>query len=269
MQIDTLGYDAKNPIYLPQPVNSRHPLNRGRVAWWLTVPGIYGGRQWFDLCGLHHATLTSMTTGEGWRASTRPGGFGAMLFNGTNGHYALISSIASPAAFTMALWVNSSSIATSQVALCVGSSINLHFIELVTSKIRGYDNTNNIDGATTLQSNTWYRVIFTSTGAVGSVYLNGVLDGQLTSAPGAVAADEATIGNYRSGFATFPVIGFLDDVCLWNRALSAVEIKADYDLSRLGYPGVLNRVSINSQGYAQYTPPYFSMVSNPIPIAQR
>jgi len=36
--------------------------------------------------------------------------------------------------------------------------------------------------------------------------------------------------------------GALDDVSVWNRALSATEVKADYDLSLLLYPDVLNRI---------------------------
>jgi len=36
--------------------------------------------------------------------------------------------------------------------------------------------------------------------------------------------------------------GSLDDVAVWNRGLTDAEAARDYDLSRRGYPGVLNRI---------------------------
>jgi hypothetical protein len=50
-------------IFLPDPVSRHHPLNQGLVGWWLSVPGLDGGNQFYDLMGLLPATLTS---GASW-----------------------------------------------------------------------------------------------------------------------------------------------------------------------------------------------------------
>jgi hypothetical protein len=47
-------------ITLRDPI-AKHPLNVGRVAWWLGLPGLTGGPKWFDLMGLSHAAY-SVTT---------------------------------------------------------------------------------------------------------------------------------------------------------------------------------------------------------------
>src|SRR5690349_1214055 len=81
---------ANEPTYpasidIQNPINQDHPLNHGRVAWWLTLPGLEGGKYLYDLCGRSPGTLTNMTTtSSGWRGTTRPGGYGHLLFDGSN-----------------------------------------------------------------------------------------------------------------------------------------------------------------------------------------
>src|SRR5688500_11296274 len=76
------------PVSLLGPVNRLHPLNRGLVAWFLTLPGLSGGLKWHNLMDLSngpHGTLTSMDPPTDWvSAKARPGGFGALDFDGSN-----------------------------------------------------------------------------------------------------------------------------------------------------------------------------------------
>ena len=87
-------------------------------------------------------------------------------------------------------------------------------------------------GATAMQANTWYHIagVYDATARTMHVYLNGVLDdGQLQ---GTVAADQqdspqnVLIGQ-RPGWAGFGFNGRIDDVRIYNRALTAAEVQTD------------------------------------------
>jgi hypothetical protein len=69
------------------PVNPLAPLNRGLVGWWLNLPSRGKGNTVFDLCGKYHGTLTNGPTWSG--ALGRPGGFGAVTFDGSNDYITL------------------------------------------------------------------------------------------------------------------------------------------------------------------------------------
>src|SRR4051794_33812532 len=98
------------PIDPARPVNPDHPLNRERRAWWIVVPGTDGGRQIFDLMGFNHGTLTNMTTaGSGWGGTARRGGYGNLLFDGSNDYVALGSRVGPTGGLTVAAWVRPSS----------------------------------------------------------------------------------------------------------------------------------------------------------------
>src|SRR5688500_4148301 len=68
-------------------VNLSHPLNRGLVGWWLPGFGGRTGQVLRDLSGNHtHGTLTNMASDDWIPATGRPGGFGALNFDGSNDH---------------------------------------------------------------------------------------------------------------------------------------------------------------------------------------
>jgi hypothetical protein len=63
--------DTRNPI------EWRHPLNRGLVSWWLPFGPWQGGGTLRDLARRNHGTLTN---GPTWAAGRD--GFGAVKFDG-------------------------------------------------------------------------------------------------------------------------------------------------------------------------------------------
>ena len=91
--------------------------------------------------------------------------------------------------------------------------------------------------STTLSTNTWYHVAMVYDGSSLKGYVNGVLDGS-QSASGAVhtSDDSMKIGAYApsdvSGPDFFP--GKIDELTLYNRALSASELLAIYNASADG-----------------------------------
>ena len=95
-------------------------------------------------------------------------------------------------------------------------------------------------GATTLQANTWYHITGVYDAAAQSlhVYLNGVLDdGALQGTVTATQQNSTANVNIgrRAARTGFEFAGRIDDVRIYNRALSLTEIQADM-LSPLGAP---------------------------------
>lgn len=92
----------------------------------------------------------------------------------------------------------------------------------------------NIGGATLLTINNWYFIVGTYDNGTMKVYVNGVLDGTL-SVPGAetFTYTDLCIGAHRTlSCSTYRVYGMLDEMRVYNRALSAGEVKAMYDAGK-------------------------------------
>lgn len=230
-------------IDLRDPVNRKHPLNKGRVAWWLTLPGRYGGKTWYDLIGLNHGTLTGMgNSTNGWRPSARQGGSGHMLFAGTG------TSVAFPAAATGATFTIMAWQATAGDSNLLGhSSLNQQF------RIgHGGSNVLSIfDGGVETISSTlavargqWSFVCVTQNATTISFYENGKL---ISTSAATSSITYNQIGAFQSG-GVIPATGPIDDVSIYSRALSAAEVLSYYNLSRRGYPGILNQKAVTGFG---------------------
>jgi hypothetical protein len=250
--IDTYGLTSLNPVYLPAPVDTDHPLNHKRLAWWLTLPELAGGQSWYDIMGLYPGTLQGMGATAGWRTTTRPGAWGSVLFDGTSGHDVLITSSFTTLALTggplsIAAWVNTSSNNVTLVShMPNGGSFSgweMTCGQGVTLGHCGFWNGSGwVQGGTVFSDGNWHRVIVTNNGTTTSFYLDGKPDGSSAHA-GPNAPSAGLFLGSRAGGSSAPLSGSLDDVSIWGRVLSPLEARQDYDLSRQGYPGVLNRMS--------------------------
>jgi alpha-tubulin suppressor-like RCC1 family protein len=95
---------------------------------------------------------------------------------------------------------------------------------------------------TTIPYFVWTHVAATLDGSSGtmSIYTNGVLAGQTTTSVrpfGPLIAGDSPgigIGNVNDGFNNFPFTGDIDEISLYNRALSAAEIQAIYNAGSAG-----------------------------------
>ena len=93
-----------------------------------------------------------------------------------------------------------------------------------------------LDGNTTIQFNTWYHVGMTYDGASLKLYVNGSLDGIVAaSGPITVTSEPLRIGGPSSGPWSFN--GRVDEVSLYDRALSSSEIQAIYNAGAGGKCG--------------------------------
>lgn len=236
-------HESSGPIVLADPVDRSHPLNRGRVAWWLVVPGLEGGRRWFDLMGLNHGALTNLTTpASGWRGTTRPGGWGHILFDGVDD--IVTAPALSPPTFTLAAWGFKTAAGNGVIVAQANSSVSLASYYLRIANGSGFHAGSGYREIIVpdCSLNAWHHHALTYDGATLRYYLDGAagVSGAATGTPDATT-NPCTIGRFGDLSAQYWP-GPLDDVAAWDRALSAAEMGAIYDLSRRGYPGVLRRL---------------------------
>jgi alpha-tubulin suppressor-like RCC1 family protein len=103
-------------------------------------------------------------------------------------------------------------------------------------------NGNGATVGTTIAYNAWTHLAATLDGNAGTmnIYTNGVLAAQTVTTVrpfGALSAGNSPgigIGNLNDGFNNFPFIGDIDELALYNRALTAAEVQAIYNAGSAG-----------------------------------
>jgi hypothetical protein len=250
----TTYFLPSRPVDNANPVDDKHPLNRGLAAWYLTLPGLDGGNRFYDLLGLNPGTLTNMTTSSsGWRGTTRPGGRGNLLFDGTDDYVNCGEASFVPSSLTAACWFKASSLpGTTDLVSKFSSGGNQRSWQLtltvssvgvlLDSTGSGTTITNISTGGGTVTTGTWYHAAFTYDGSTLRLYLNGIEKNNVAFASGIFASTaNILLGSQNAGGFGF-LNGLLDDVEIYARSLSAAEVKALYDSSLLGHPGRLRLV---------------------------
>ena len=93
-----------------------------------------------------------------------------------------------------------------------------------------------VDASSALEENTWYHTVMTFDGSNIRVYLNGLQNG--ISATVSEETVQPTTKNLAIGILSYnapswyPMNGLIDEVRVYNRALSASEVKALYNMGR-------------------------------------
>jgi len=90
-----------------------------------------------------------------------------------------------------------------------------------------------IDGTVAITPQTWHHVVMVYDGSALRFYLNGVLDGH-TAAKGLIIAAEFPLRLGGDAADGLNLTGRLDEVALYNRALSSTEVAASYLAGRTG-----------------------------------
>ena len=237
---------------LGQPVNWAHPLNRGRVAWWLAVPGRYGSNDWYDLSRGYNGVFNSFASPNGWNSASNPGGAGSVQFDGTTSYISLgsLNALNLPGAMTALAWVYVTSTAGNQ-AIVGDSNAAATLQQWLLYANYGAQNhlaliwANTLIGTSPINSvlaNKWYRVGFSRSGSSGSwswnIWINGQSAASGSTATNPSAQQGAAIGRLGLDSARY-FGGRQNDISFWSRPLSAQEVLADYWLSQQGYADVL------------------------------
>jgi hypothetical protein len=167
----------------------------------------------------------------------------AFKFDGVDDYVQIVAPAGLPvgnAPRSMDLWFRTPRNPTSQTENALvqyGSPSNGQMFGLITSgncpgKLYFYGHSADLCGTTTILPDTWYHAVVTYDGTTLSLYLNGNLESQAPMTLNTVIdANGLTIG-YRVGGALWQ--GLIDEVEVFNRALSAEEIAAIYAAGSAG-----------------------------------
>ena len=234
------------------PAQTCDPAPAGLIGWW---PGDGGAN---DIAGTNNGAL------EGGATATTPGVVGtAFLFDGTNGYVSIPDSPElHPANLTIEAWVRCDLLDTpsppgisypgQQYIIFHQNDEEYGFegFDLAKDREPRFTGTNDtwcfeltsvegdnvyVESVTTVQTNVWYHLA----GVRGTNYIQLYVNGQLEAQ---TSIDFPTgYGNYPFYFATtgqsywdHKFGGALDEVALYDRALSASEIAAIYAAGRQG-----------------------------------
>jgi hypothetical protein len=210
----------------------------------MALPAWHGGIHVWDLMGLNRGDLVNMDSTSGWRPTTRPGGYGALLYDGVNDYLSIADAPALniTGAVTLSMWLKGTNLTNTVICekgidgvlMMQPNGANQWFF--LTSA-----NSSNVPGITSsILNGNWNLVTAVYDGTNKYLYLNGVLQDTKVGTAAASNTAPITLGS-RTGGAAWA--GSMDDVRTLNRAYSAAEVKQHYDLSRLWYPGMINRIT--------------------------
>lgn len=228
--------------------NRNASLNRGRMAWWLTLQGggYYGGTRLLDLMGENHGTLTN---GPTWQsAQGRPGGSGSIDGDGTDKFIELPRTVPNFGSgdYTFGCWFLTRDTVARQILFAKDDPAGRQFhCTAPNPNVGGFatfhvDTTEVARTAIAIAVNTWYHLVVSRVGTTTTIYLNGKPDGSGTSV-NMVSQDVPFRlgGRSYSGF-TDNLNGLYDEFSIFNRGFTDAEVLALYNESRAGSPDTLH-----------------------------
>jgi len=202
-------------------------LFKGLIGAWCPSMGVTGNIL-RDLSGRNnHGVLTNMDPATDWVID---GGQYAMDFDGVNDRIN-VGNITIPARKTISCWIKRTGTETA-VLFSVGQSTTPagYFIAFVGNDI--YNRNDAVFYGLAfggLTAGQWRFLCIASDGSNYEVYVDAIFKGTMQDAGASLLRD---IGAYDSN--NFPFSGRLDDIVIWNRTLSANEIRQLYQLGRGG-----------------------------------
>lgn len=172
-------------------------------------------------------------------ARAQPGPGFALGFNGSGNYVAIPHTAAQDSMpMTVTAWVNTSQ-STGQQGLVnkyVANSLNGWNVFLLDGHVRAWyfvnntrfvwDGSNGLDGGF-IADGFWHHVAFTVDASGGKLYVDGVVRdsrGWSGAAGQATTTQEVRLGNYPGG--SVPFNGLLDEISIWDIALSQVSIQS-------------------------------------------
>jgi len=156
---------------------------------------------------------------------------GALSFDGSNDYVNVGANISlGTGPFTFSAWYKGTEagdwkgIVGGTNGGSTGFAINIHG-----GKIQSWVNNNADSGSIVVNNNVWHHAVITRNGTTGQIFVDGVQDGgNFTTDGGNVNVGQNWwIGGW--GSTSYLAKGLIDEVRIWNRALSADEIKALYE----------------------------------------
>lgn len=179
----------------------------------------------------------------------------ALLFDGTTGYVSANSvsiSIGNAPNFSMEAWCYVTSGTSYPIIIAFnttsGVSSNRNMIEFYSNQFDYYDNVAGSKYSSVVTMNAWHHVaaVFTSDGTNnGFFYVDGELQSTFTTTirPDAAASGQFSIGQeWDGGTPTQHFAGYIDEVRIWNKALTQTEIQTN----------MVSEIPTNSVGLLAY-----------------
>jgi len=228
----------------PYRLNPRAPLNQGLVAKYICLPGMTGGQYWYDLCQKNKGTLTNMTSGYGWQGALgRPGGWGAMRFDGSDDAITLPSTTLwnfGTTGFAISFWFYPTVGTVYQILVGKDVSGARNWViawALAPDKVTwygGFAGEPSVD-STVLAINRWYHVVVTKVSTTINMYINGAFNATCPNTSNYTLTSAIWLGSREFVGFPQPFNGRMDDISIYNRALSATEVAGLYNASKNQY----------------------------------
>jgi len=190
------------------------------------------GTAWNDMSGQRNNAV--LTNGPTYTALNK----GAIILDGSN-DCAVVNgnaAILSKTAYTKMAWFYLTSFSTPNNIISGGNGAEHAFWMAGTNKLNAGHNGiwSTIVGNTTLSLNTWYFGAVTYNSTTGWVlYLNGVQDATNGTTTTFSGTQEVLIGGYGTG--ANPFTGRISYALVYNRVLSAAEIRENYNATKGRY----------------------------------
>jgi len=263
-------------------VNTHNILNRnstftqGLVSFWRATPGLDGGTKLYDAYARNDCALTGAVTCGG---TFRQGGDAEVRFTSPAGPYLDCGAVnivigGTGSVYTISLWTKLTNVAGSQ-------SVNQTFLSNfdVTGAIAQYDfqfKTSNASptfelqygdgtnyrnmasGTALLSAEVWYHIVWVNGGnsdAAQVLYLNGISQ-SLTPSNTGTPTDIVTTGfgnttiAHAGSYPSGSIDGSIDEVLVFTRILSALDVMELYNHNRQGDVSLVNRVMPNASSIA-------------------
>jgi len=218
-------------------------ITTGLVGWWKFDEG--SGTTAADLSGNNNSgTLNPLANGPTWTTGKING---ALSFDGVDDYVRILDSTSLHLTnFTLSLWYKVNSWPTSYNPRLISKANSwgtmdwelLHVawsnsIEMLVGEMNGADVLANLRYSPT--TGAWHQITIIKNGTTYSLYSDGVFIGTDTSSVTWTDSDNITIGKDATA-SGYEFNGLIDEVRIYNRALSATEIQELYNYIGGGTP---------------------------------
>ncbi len=162
-----------------------------------------------------------------------------------------VTELNNQSAFSTSAWINYSSLPNQPIYLSGGISLsNRFYIQLRSSTQLRI----NVDGGggygdvtiSSISSGVWYNIVTVVNGTSLDVYLNGVKQGGTVTIVGQQTniGDNLVVGKYYdANYPGYDWIGYLDEIALWNIALTQEQVESIYNATTTGKTADLSSLS--------------------------
>jgi len=202
------------------------PNNLGLVGYWSFEEGT--GTKAGDMSGNGN---TGTTTGTAWVDGKRGK---ALNFDGTDDYVAAPDSpsldITGDLTITGWIYPRDSNSSDRLVTKRVSEYSDGYDIMTWGGKMNIMINTWDVVGNLSYSANQWAHFTFTKSGTTGTLYKNGIFDASWSNAPATINTNNASL--IIGGAFSYMFDGLIDEVRIYNRALSATEVANLYTASK-------------------------------------